>query len=141
MKKDMWQLLSQNKELNKDVANLEDEVNYLKLREKKIMYLVHLIQAKGYPVQNIYEKELKGIDTNRIEEFLELKEREHYEREYGGPELDQKYYFSFHTDDSFEPIDDGPMLKPTKPDFVPYLNFEDLPGYETTSSSNDSVEA
>ena len=51
----------------------------------------------------------------------------------GGPELDEKYYFSFHTDDSFEAIDDGPMLKPVRPDFVPPLDLEGLPGYETSS--------
>ena len=32
------------------VASLLDENTYFKLREKKIMYLVHLLQAKGYPV-------------------------------------------------------------------------------------------
>ena len=51
----------------------------------------------------------------------------------GGPELDEKYYFSFHTDDSFEAIDDGPMLRPVRPDFVPPLDLEGLPGYETSS--------
>ena len=97
------------------------------------MYLVHLLQNKGYPVQNIYEKELKNINTMRIQEFLDEKEKEHYEQEMGGPELDEKYYFSFHTDDSFEAIDDGPMLKPVRPDFVPPLDLEGLPGYETSS--------
>lgn len=55
----------------------------------------------------------------------------------GGPELDEKYYFSFHTDDSFDAIDDGPMLKPTKPDFVPMLDLEGLPGYETSSEEGE----
>jgi len=52
----MTKLVKQNRELNDLCANLDDEVQYLKLREKKIMYLVHLLQNKGYPVQNIYEK-------------------------------------------------------------------------------------
>ena len=73
----------------------------------------------------------------RIQEFLEEKEKEHYENEYGGPELDEKYYFSFHTDDSFDPIDDGPMLRPIKPDCVPLLDLNGLPEYETTSSEED----
>lgn len=115
-------------------------MHYLKLREKKIMYLVHLLQNKGYPVQNIYEKELKAVNTMRIQEFIEEKEREHYEQENGGPELDDKYYFSFHTDDSFEPICDGPQLRPVKPDQVPFLDLEVIPGYETSSDEEENDE-
>jgi hypothetical protein len=119
-------------------TNLDDEIQYLKLREKKIMYLIHLMQSKGYPVQNIYEKELKKVNTMRIQEFIEQKDKENYEREHGGPELDEKYHFSFHTDDSFEPIDDGPMLKPRKPDCIPLLCFDDIPGYETSSDEAEN---
>lgn len=61
------------------------------------MYLIHLLQNKGYPVQNTYEKELKNVSTIRIHEYIEAKEKETYEKENGGPELDDKYYFSFHT--------------------------------------------
>ena len=137
MLEDMNKLVQSNKELTRACEGYEDEIQYLKFREKKIMYLVHLLQNKGYPVQNIYEKELKQVPTMRIQEFLEEKEREHQEQEFGGPELDEKYYFSFHTDDSFEPIDDGPMLRPIKPDFVPMLDLNGLPEYETTSSDEE----
>ena len=85
-------------------------------------------------MQNIYEKELKNVNTMRIQDFIDQKEKEHYEQ---GPELDDKYHYSFHTDDSFEAIDDGPMLKPIKPDCVPYLNLDDIPGYETSSDEED----
>ena len=73
-------------------------------------------------------------------EYLENKEKEAYELEHGGSDLDEKYYFSFHTDDSFEPITDGPMLKPEKPDFVPMLDFSGLPEYETSSEEEDEDE-
>ena len=66
MLEDMGKLVKQNRELNDACAQMDDEINYLKLREKKIMYLVHLLQNKGYPVQNIYEKELKHVSTMRI---------------------------------------------------------------------------
>lgn len=36
-------LIQQNIELNDLIATLQDETIYLKLREKKIMYLVHLL--------------------------------------------------------------------------------------------------
>jgi|TARA_B110000285_G_scaffold152616_1_gene170454 hypothetical protein len=74
MLEDMGKLVKQNRELNDACAQMDDEIHYHKLREKKIMYLVHLLQNKGYPVQSIYEKELKHISTLRIQEFLDEKE-------------------------------------------------------------------
>ena len=40
----------QNVELKDTVEQMEDEIQYLRLKERKIMYLVHLLQGKGYPV-------------------------------------------------------------------------------------------
>ena len=48
---------SQNKELSEEnqalfkvVRELELDLEYANMREKKILYLVHLMKAKGYPV-------------------------------------------------------------------------------------------
>lgn len=57
--------------------------------------------------------------------------------EYGNSELDEKYHYSFHTDDSFDPICDGPMLCPVKPDCVPLLDFACLSEYKTSSEEDD----
>jgi len=54
---------------------MQDEIIFLKLREKKIMYLVHLLQSKGYPVTQVFEKEVKPISTLRFDQFLQEKER------------------------------------------------------------------
>jgi hypothetical protein len=62
----MDKLVKQNRELNETCAGMDDDIQYLKLREKKIMYLVHLLQNRGYPVANIYEAELKQVHTMRI---------------------------------------------------------------------------
>jgi len=48
-------LVEQNNELSEALAIMQEEVTYLKLREKKIMYLVHVMQGKGYPVTQIFE--------------------------------------------------------------------------------------
>ncbi len=40
------------------------------------MYLVHVMQGKGYPVTQIFEQTVKPIDTMRFEEFLLQKEKE-----------------------------------------------------------------
>jgi hypothetical protein len=63
-------LIEQNNELSEALAIMQEEVTYLKLREKKIMYLVHVMQGKGYPVTQIFEQQVKPIDTMRFEEFL-----------------------------------------------------------------------
>jgi hypothetical protein len=68
---------------------------------------------------------------------LDQKEQEALEMELGGPELDEKYYFSFHTEDSFDAIDDGPQLAPKRPECVPMLDLNDLPAYETSSEEGD----
>jgi hypothetical protein len=48
-------LIEQNNELSEALTIMQEEVTYLKLREKKIMYLVHVMQGKGYPVTQIFE--------------------------------------------------------------------------------------
>ena len=69
-------LMHQNQEMKHVLGSYTEEVTYLKLREKKIMYLVHLLQGKGYPVTQVFEKHVKPINTLRFEEFLLEKEKE-----------------------------------------------------------------
>ena len=130
---DLTQLLSTNQQLNDVVINLQDEVTYLKLREKKIMYLVHLLQAKGYPVTQIFEQQVKPVNTMRFDEFLKEKEREARAEE----EANAKIEFSFYSDDSFLPLVDGPQIRPRKPSYVPELPLQGLPEYETSSEEGD----
>jgi hypothetical protein len=40
---DMSKLIENNNELNEVCKNMDEEVTYLKFREKKLMYLVHLL--------------------------------------------------------------------------------------------------
>ena len=63
-------------ELSGAFKECKEEVTYLKLREKKIMYLVHMMQSKGYPVTQVFEEHVKPISTLRFEEFLRAKEAE-----------------------------------------------------------------
>lgn len=47
---DINTLVQQNFEMNQALNSMNDEINYLKLREKKLKYLVHLLHERGYPV-------------------------------------------------------------------------------------------
>lgn len=129
-------LVDQNNELNDALVIMQDEVTYLKLREKKIMYLVHLMQGKGYPITQIFEQQVKPIDTLRFDEFLNQKEIEQQRED----ELNAQVDFSFRSDDSFELLVVGPQMKPRKPDCIPLLNFEGLPEYVTSSEEGGESE-
>lgn len=69
-------MAEQELELNQGIGQLNEEVTYLKLREKKIMYLVHLLQTRGYPVTQVFEEQVKPINTLRFDHFLQQKEQE-----------------------------------------------------------------
>ena len=124
----------QNGELKQALGGYQDEVTYLKLREKKIMYLVHLLQGKGYPVTQVFEKHVKPINTLRFEEFLLAKEKEAAREE--ELELAAQNQFSFNISDSYELLVDGPAIRPKRPEGVPELVLN-LPDYITSSEEDD----
>jgi archaellum component FlaC len=47
---DINTLVQQNFELNQGLNQMNDEIQYLRLREKKLKYLIHLLHERGYPV-------------------------------------------------------------------------------------------
>ena len=136
MLEDLNMLVKQNVEFKGLISSLQDEISYLKLREKKIMYLIHLLQAKGYPVTQVFESQVKPINTLRFDEFL-LDEQKRVEKE---AELERQALneFSFATDASYDLLVDGPALKRERPQNVPELSLNGLPGY--VSSSEESCE-
>ena len=127
--------MNQNRELKHAINGYQEETTYLKLREKKIMYLVHLLQGKGYPVTQVFEKHVKPINTLRFEEFLLLKEREAAREE--ELEREAQNQFSFNVSDSYELLVDGPAIRPKRPNNVPELVLHGLPDYITSSDEDD----
>ena len=58
-----------NKEINELRSKIEEEegtLNYYQQRENKLMYLLFTIQQKGYPIKDIYESEVKNMNTSRF---------------------------------------------------------------------------
>ena len=47
----------------------------MKHRENKLIYFFNLLTEKGYPVQNIYDSEVKDISTERFSEIKEENKR------------------------------------------------------------------
>ena len=75
------------------------------------------------------------INTLRFDEFLLAEERKAALE----AELDRQaaIEFSWRTDASYEPLVDGLALKRQRPDNVPELTLNGLPGYETTSDEDE----
>ena len=101
------------------------------------MYLVHLLQGKGYPVTSIFEKLVKPINTLRFDEFI----REEENKVLKEAELEKQTLneFSFATDASYDLLVDGPAIRPERPLNVPELSLNGLLGY-VTSSDEDADE-
>ena len=59
-------LAAHNQELSRTIDIKDKKQNYYKCRQKKILHLMNLMQRKGFPVLQIYDKELKHIKTVRI---------------------------------------------------------------------------
>ena len=138
MLEDLNMLVKQNIEFKGLIQALEDEISYLKLREKKIMYLVHLLQGKGYPVTKVFENQVKSINTLRFDEFLQEEQRKaQKEAELEKQALNE---FSFATDASYDLLVDGPAMKRQRPENVPALSLNELPGYVTSSEDEGEGE-
>ena len=133
---DVNMLVRQNIELKNLLQALQDEITYLRLREKKIMYLVHLLQGKGYPVTQVFEKQVKPINTLRFDDFLLAEEKRAAQEE----ELDKVNDFSFATDASYEPLVLGLAMRRDRPDNVPALALTGLAEYVTTSEDEEEGE-
>lgn len=63
-------LLTENAQLNSIVGELSSEVQYYKLREKKMLYFILLLKSKGINVDEVYENEVKAIETERFQKFM-----------------------------------------------------------------------
>jgi hypothetical protein len=55
--------MSHNVELTTTLKEMSLELNHTRGREKKLMFFAYLLQNKGYPVNEIFENEVKNIPT------------------------------------------------------------------------------
>lgn len=55
-----------NASLKEEIKTLQDGLEYSKNKENKLMYLIFKLHKKGYPVNDVYESEVKPISTRRF---------------------------------------------------------------------------
>lgn len=87
-------------------------------------------------MNELYEKEgIKDIATNRFADIMAEDQQMQANNQ-------SSLMFSFYSDDSFEPINCGPdqCTLRKKPPFVPPLNLDNLPEYETSSEEEEAEE-
>ncbi|CAI2386524.1 unnamed protein product [Moneuplotes crassus] len=73
--KEIKELLSENEDLKTYAtqmkADMVSELEYSRQRENKLMYFLFLLQQKDYPVFDVFEKYISGLETNRFSTELD----------------------------------------------------------------------
>eukprot|EP00349_Pseudokeronopsis_sp_Brazil_P009629 CAMPEP_0202970272 /NCGR_PEP_ID=MMETSP1396-20130829/16251_1 /ASSEMBLY_ACC=CAM_ASM_000872 /TAXON_ID= /ORGANISM="Pseudokeronopsis sp., Strain Brazil" /LENGTH=138 /DNA_ID=CAMNT_0049698671 /DNA_START=270 /DNA_END=686 /DNA_ORIENTATION=- len=113
--------------LQRQVKKYQKRVEYHRNKENKFLFFLFSLQNKGIPVNEIYESEgIKDIPTSRFGELM---------GEDTKGTNQSSMMFSFYSDDSYEPIQEGPdpALLKEKPKCVPQLNLLNIPQYDSSS--------
>lgn len=99
------------------------------------------MQSKGYPVQQTFQNEVGNISTRRFANVDEIN-MDTLEQFYGESQASiAEGELSFRSEDSYDLLVIGPAFKGKRPSFVPPLNFNGLPGYESSSDEEEGCDA
>ena len=124
------QLIEEVADFKQKIINQDKEIDYLRQKENKLMYLFFILHKRGIDVNAAYEEELKDVPTDRFNEWM----KEHMGEE-DPPDI------SFDSKASYEDILTGPMPCPQKPEIVPVLELKWIPDYVTSSDEDENNES
>ncbi len=114
-------------ENQRQLKRLTKKLDHHKNKESKFLYLLFTLQNRGFPVNEIYEQEVKDIPTAR---FAEMQNEQMMEK--------SSLMISFYSDDSYELIE--PKVEPKndkRPKGVPALDLLSIPDYQTSSDEDE----
>ena len=100
-----------------DLKKCKKQITILNQRENKLIYFFNLCEEKGYPVQKIYDDEVRHLETDRFED-----EDEEESENISNSKITNNSLIN----GSFYPICEIPKTKPKKPDIVPLLDLTKL---------------
>ena len=60
------QIMDENKDLKNLIQEMQEELDYGKQRENKLMFFLYILKEKGFPISDIFETEIKDIPTTRF---------------------------------------------------------------------------
>ena len=106
------------------------------------MYLIFKLHKKGFPVNQIYEDEVKPVSTRRFNnELMEMGNNEELstviQQNQATPDIKGDSYISFDSQGSYSTLGVVKVNIKPKPDIIPALLFDGLPEY--VSSDEEEV--
>mmetsp|Transcript_32746 Transcript_32746/g.32451 ORF Transcript_32746/g.32451 Transcript_32746/m.32451 type:complete len:109 (-) Transcript_32746:8-334(-) len=98
---------------------MKAELKSFRSKEKKLLKLIMAMKKRGYPVEEVYEKDV--VKRRKIEKQSDQEKPENESEE--------------------ELIVSGPLKPVPKPDFIPNLKLENVQpeSFSSSSSESDSV--
>lgn len=134
-----------NEILSQKVKVLSEKIRYTRQRENKVLYLFYWAQEQGLPLQELYEKKIKNIPTERFEGMvnsersqLEIDPQQFEKKDQKLNSMELSSFdpsVSFET--SYEPIAEGEAKRVRKPEWIKTLNFDALSqGYASSTEQN-----
>lgn len=64
--KEYQKLSDHNAQLLDEIGLLNSHLEYARNKEGKLMYLIFKLHKRGYPVNQVFESEVKAISTRRF---------------------------------------------------------------------------
>ena len=126
------------KALRKEGNGAKAELEYYKQRENKLMYLLAIIQQRGHPVKDIYESEVRDLNTSRFIDgnFVEIP-KDHPT----ASQLNSSSFDSFDSQASYTAIPLNIRCpKQHKPKIIPSLKVQVAQDLPESSSGEDDYE-
>ena len=56
----------ENEDLQTALDELQEDMAYGKQRENKLMFFLYILKQMGYPISEVFEKEIKDVPTARF---------------------------------------------------------------------------
>ncbi|CAG9333236.1 unnamed protein product [Blepharisma stoltei] len=112
-------LIAENKNFVEICKQMKAEIKSFRSKEKKLLKLIMAMKKRGYPVEEVYEKDV--VKKRKIEKQSDQEKPENESEE--------------------ELIVSGPLKPVPKPDFIPNLKLENVQpeSFSSSSSESDSV--
>ncbi|CDW77231.1 UNKNOWN [Stylonychia lemnae] len=66
MYEQLQEALNENNELKQIAKEMQEELDYGKQRENKLMFFLFILKEKGFPISEVFEEEIKDIPTTRF---------------------------------------------------------------------------
>ena len=59
-------VLQENEDLQNAIEELTEDMAYGKQRENKLMFFLYILKQMGYPISEVFEREIKDVPTSRF---------------------------------------------------------------------------